>query len=202
MTLVSGGFSGAAVSQRTRRCDADHNASRKQPHFWVEFAQVPCGQRLPRMRERDWARGQTTSITEWGAFDPLVIDCYHNGAGWSSLVARWAHNPKVGGSNPPPATKIRLILNGFRYEFGGRFCVWSQFRQILGNEFLIQKCPDLLGDTHVVRGYEMGVAQGGFGIDVTEPFLTDRHRCPKRIEQCRVTVPESVGSSASAVGSL
>jgi hypothetical protein len=28
-----------------------------------------------------------------------------NDAGWSSLVARWAHNPKVGGSNPSPATK-------------------------------------------------------------------------------------------------
>ena len=26
------------------------------------------------------------------------------GAGWSSLVARWAHNPKVAGSNPAPAT--------------------------------------------------------------------------------------------------
>src|ERR671933_525266 len=25
-------------------------------------------------------------------------------AGWSSLVARWAHNPKVAGSNPVPAT--------------------------------------------------------------------------------------------------
>ena len=25
-------------------------------------------------------------------------------AGWSSPVARWAHNPKVGGSNPSPAT--------------------------------------------------------------------------------------------------
>jgi hypothetical protein len=25
-------------------------------------------------------------------------------AGWSSLVARWAHNPKVAGSNPAPAT--------------------------------------------------------------------------------------------------
>ena len=25
-------------------------------------------------------------------------------AGWSSLVARWAHNPKVPGSNPGPAT--------------------------------------------------------------------------------------------------
>jgi hypothetical protein len=26
-------------------------------------------------------------------------------AGWSSPVARWAHNPKVAGSNPAPATK-------------------------------------------------------------------------------------------------
>ena len=28
-------------------------------------------------------------------------------AGWSSSVARWAHNPEVGGSNPPPATSFR-----------------------------------------------------------------------------------------------
>ena len=28
-----------------------------------------------------------------------------NIAGWSSLVARWAHNPEVVGSNPSPATK-------------------------------------------------------------------------------------------------
>jgi hypothetical protein len=27
-------------------------------------------------------------------------------AGWSSLVARWAHNPKVAGSNPAPATSL------------------------------------------------------------------------------------------------
>ena len=27
-------------------------------------------------------------------------------AGWSSLVARWAHNPKVVGSNPSPATMV------------------------------------------------------------------------------------------------
>ncbi len=30
---------------------------------------------------------------------------YNPGAGWSSPVARWAHNPKVAGSNPAPATK-------------------------------------------------------------------------------------------------
>ena len=33
-------------------------------------------------------------------------------AGWSSLVARRAHNPKVGGSNPSPATKSSELLFG------------------------------------------------------------------------------------------
>ncbi len=31
------------------------------------------------------------------------------GAGWSSPVARWAHNPKVAGSNPAPATRINAL---------------------------------------------------------------------------------------------
>ena len=37
-------------------------------------------------------------------------------AGWSSLVARRAHNPEVVGSNPAPATKnfVDRKLNGFR----------------------------------------------------------------------------------------
>ncbi len=38
---------------------------------------------------------------------------YNSEAGWSSQVARWAHNPKVAGSNPAPATneiiKLRVI---------------------------------------------------------------------------------------------
>jgi hypothetical protein len=39
-------------------------------------------------------------------------------AGWSSQVARWAHNPKVGGSNPPPATKsIKGLRSFFRDLF-------------------------------------------------------------------------------------
>src|SRR5207248_1071940 len=32
-----------------------------------------------------------------------------NVAGWSSLVARWAHNPKVAGSNPAPATNRKQL---------------------------------------------------------------------------------------------
>ncbi len=34
----------------------------------------------------------------------LCIIPRSNGAGWSSLAARRAHNPKVVGSNPAPAT--------------------------------------------------------------------------------------------------
>src|SRR5215467_13490670 len=44
-------------------------------------------------------------------FDRTFTDLYYRSAGWSSLVARWAHNPKVGGSNPPPATNLKLHIN-------------------------------------------------------------------------------------------
>ena len=38
-------------------------------------------------------------------------------AGWSSLVARRAHNPKVAGSNPAPATtKAQVTGLGFFYH--------------------------------------------------------------------------------------
>ena len=55
-------------------------------------------------------RWQAASTAE--SFDRTRTACYHPNrfcfqsvdAGWSSPVARWAHNPKVGGSNPPPAT--------------------------------------------------------------------------------------------------
>ncbi len=44
-------------------------------------------------------------------------------AGWSSLVARRAHNPKVDGSNPSPATNnikegLEKILNPLFFAIG------------------------------------------------------------------------------------
>ena len=44
-------------------------------------------------------------------FDASPRDCYYQIAGWSSLVARWAHNPKVASSNLAPATNR---FNGLR----------------------------------------------------------------------------------------
>ncbi len=50
-----------------------------------------------------------------------ILSCAHEApsiAGWSSLVARRAHNPEVVGSNPAPATK-NLQLVGLAGEL---FC--------------------------------------------------------------------------------
>ena len=47
----------------------------------------------------NWA---TNSLT---AFSSVCIVLLSD-AGWSSMVARRAHNPKVVGSNPAPATKF------------------------------------------------------------------------------------------------
>ena len=37
---------------------------------------------------------------------PLAMVGLLRAAGWSSSVARWAHNPEVAGSNPVPATNV------------------------------------------------------------------------------------------------
>ena len=46
--------------------------------------------------------------------DILIIPVYNyiNNAGWSSLEARRAHNPKVAGSNPAPATYTLHLICG------------------------------------------------------------------------------------------
>jgi len=42
-------------------------------------------------------------------------------AGWSSLAARRAHNPKVTGSNPVPATNNFGIIEPRKLNFGVYF---------------------------------------------------------------------------------
>ena len=48
-------------------------------------------------------------------------------AGWSSLVARRAHNPKVGGSNPSPATTERTRISTRSPLKWGLFCFTFSF---------------------------------------------------------------------------
>lgn len=44
------------------------------------------------------------------AFFITNIFYYINSVRWSRPVARWAHNPEVGGSNPPRATHLVASL--------------------------------------------------------------------------------------------
>ena len=59
-----------------------------------------AGWSSPRRRE--------PTIKKNRALDPFD----RNNAGWSSPVARQAHNLKVAGSNPAPATKTPIVPNG------------------------------------------------------------------------------------------
>ena len=47
-------------------------------------------------------------------------------AGWSSLVARRAHNPKVAGSNPAPAIHERPVIS-----VTGRLCSSTELAVLL-----------------------------------------------------------------------
>jgi hypothetical protein len=60
-------------------------------------------------------------------------------AGWSSSVARWAHNPEVTGSNPVPATTKALVRSPFRsYDERDLIVLWQQF----GSTRSARQAPD------------------------------------------------------------
>jgi hypothetical protein len=56
-------------------------------------------------------------------FDHALCGCYYQVAGWSSPVARWAHNPKVAGSNPAPATNNGYDSKRLPFSMNGSFFV-------------------------------------------------------------------------------
>ena len=117
----------SANSLRALRCTSD---KRVRPDFWAErtrrgFPQTcslflrhpPPGLTSSRWFRRPhcWhlsRRRMSSSSTshprhppDCEPFDRTGTVWSQCGAGWSSPVARRAHNPKVGGSNPPPATR-------------------------------------------------------------------------------------------------
>ena len=55
-------------------------------------------------------------------------------AGWSSLVARRAHNPEVVGSNPAPATKNTKVIGSIRWPFSCCGNGFSPLWQCCGSE--------------------------------------------------------------------
>ena len=121
----------AAAARPRRAFDAADRAYRQGDP--VEAARQPSAPGLHRGRGRAGHDGPTPRLTsshpalgderrragdrctpDLGRPSPRPVRLVFTDAGWSSSVARWAHNPEVAGSNPAPATKFRLGIYGFR----------------------------------------------------------------------------------------
>ena len=81
---------------------------RHRPFTAVTRVRVPYGsfvfsEDYPSPAEGNGLENRQAGKTVQG-FESLIL-LFHIIAGWSSLVARRAHNPKVVGSNPAPAIK-------------------------------------------------------------------------------------------------
>ena len=63
----------------------------------------------------------TTNISQNPLAPPWPLATVNlSNAGWSSLVARQAHNLKVAGSNPAPATTLKLFEVPLNQRFAPR----------------------------------------------------------------------------------
>ena len=81
------------------------------------------------------------------------LGCYDDSAGWSSLVARWAHNPKVGGSNPPPATNLKFLpLNHLKLSAGSLQYHNRLPLQAINPRKAVLPCSDIILEKKVRQG--------------------------------------------------
>ena len=126
-----------------------------------------------------------SALAGWLKFDATWGGCYHQCAGWSSLVARWAHNPKVGGSNPPPATNLILLNHN-----GQRVFRWPFFLFIPCSS--VQNFPKIICNSAFVCRDCVRVAHRGLHFGMPEPVQPNRHRGADLIEQRGVPMPKGM----------
>jgi hypothetical protein len=66
-------------------------------------------------------------------FFVALVYCQRSVAGWSSPVARQAHNLKAAGSNPAPATKLSPSDQGISPALTGFFICDDRFPTFLND---------------------------------------------------------------------
>ncbi len=114
---LQGWATGIRVRKQTHR-GQPYTGDRLKVRFWRQRGNSSVGRAQPC---QGWGRGFESRFPLWevgtlkvGRLDgntfhiPTVqhSNGFSSDAGWSSLVARRAHNPEVVGSNPTPATSI------------------------------------------------------------------------------------------------
>ena len=90
--------------------DADHRALMRRFGLFGPPGTIVLRRVGPRARGRachrlPGSRALPADLAGRGSMSAAVLESRASIAGWSSLVARWAHNPKVASSNLAPATK-------------------------------------------------------------------------------------------------
>jgi hypothetical protein len=129
--------------------------------------------------------GRLRGHTPLRGFDARGSHCYHFHAGWSSLVARWAHNPKVGGSNPPPATNLILLNHKGQQLFCWPFVLFIPCSNV-------QNFPKFVCNSAFVCGNCVRVTHRRLRFSVTQSIEPDCHWRADLIEQRSVAMPEGV----------
>ena len=76
------------------------------------------------------SRGLGSSSLNSGCKVVLSIKTFKIYCGMEQLVARWAHNPKVVGSSPAPATRSRFLTGFFYAQF-----YYFEMKSFLKNEW-------------------------------------------------------------------
>ena len=95
----------------TNRLTADRSTTELRWNFLRRLrARICCS---PVREQQVCFRTHEIQICNWFVFGILIFQ----DAGWSSLVARQAHNLKAAGSNPAPATKTRDATVGLSRLF-------------------------------------------------------------------------------------
>jgi hypothetical protein len=105
------------------------------------------------------------------------------GAGWSSPVARQAHNLKVTGSNPVPATI--LICNASTVTPAEAFCVFAPAHS---------DSIDASSPRRSIATFSTSVASAA---DASDRIATTFHRCTEH----RHSLPEAFRANPSLIGS-
>ena len=95
------------------------------------------------------------------------------------------HNPKVGGSNPPPATNL-ILLN----HKGQRIFRWPFFLFLPCSS--VQNFPKFVCNSAFVCSDRVRVTHGGLRLSMAQPIEPNRHWRADLIEQCSVAMPKGV----------
>jgi len=112
-------------------------------------------------------------------------------AGWSSSVARRAHNPKVAGSNPAPATKNRRSPRLFAYAQAADQHVW-----VGGLSFMGRVCGVLLNSCVGQKGGAPGHGRGDT-LRVRASRCAASERCTGQALRSAMQLPYSTTPGAT-----